>query len=95
MITTNSLIVWLVLGISLVVIFFYAYQGKTNKTHSKTVPKKSKETDTKKESISTDKKKNDVEYPSFQKQKSGLTWGGGNIHGANAKRGERKGFLKK
>lgn len=30
----------------------------------------------------------------FRKRKSGLTWGGGNIHAANASRGNRKGFLK-
>ena len=34
------------------------------------------------------------EYPAFRQQKSGLTWGGGNIHAANAKRGSRRGFLK-
>ncbi len=30
----------------------------------------------------------------FRKRKSGLNWGGGNIHAANASRGTRKGFLK-
>ncbi len=30
----------------------------------------------------------------FRERKSGLTWGGGNIHGANASRGNRKSFLK-
>lgn len=30
----------------------------------------------------------------FRERKSGLTWGGGNIKGANAKRGTRKSFLK-
>ncbi len=34
------------------------------------------------------------EYP-FHSQKSGLTWGGGNIHGANAFRGIKKKFLKR
>lgn len=29
----------------------------------------------------------------FRDQKSGLTWGGGNVKGANAKRGKRRGFL--
>ena len=33
------------------------------------------------------------DYPSFRKQKSGLTWGGGNIHGSGAKRGSKRGFL--
>ena len=30
----------------------------------------------------------------FRERKSGLTWGGGNIKGASAKRGTRKTFLK-
>lgn len=30
----------------------------------------------------------------FRERKSGLTWGGGNIKGASAKRGKRKSFLK-
>jgi hypothetical protein len=30
----------------------------------------------------------------FRNRKSGLTWGGGNIKGANASRGSRKTFLK-
>lgn len=34
-------------------------------------------------------------YPSFRKQKKGLTWGGGNIHASNAFRGEKRTFLKK
>lgn len=29
----------------------------------------------------------------FRQRKSGLTWGGGNVHASNAKRGERRGFL--
>ena len=28
----------------------------------------------------------------FRKRKSGLNWGGGNVHAANASRGERKSF---
>ena len=39
------------------------------------------------------KKKHNPDYPSFRKQKSGLTWGGGNIHGSTAKRGSKRGFL--
>lgn len=30
----------------------------------------------------------------FRKRKSGLTWGGGNVKGANASRGKRKSFLR-
>ena len=40
------------------------------------------------------KNKHTTDYPSFRKQKSGLTWGGGNIHGSTAKRGSKRGFLK-
>ncbi|MFD1316442.1 hypothetical protein [Namhaeicola litoreus] len=35
-----------------------------------------------------------IDYPKFSSQKTGLTWGGGNVHGANAKRGEKKRFLR-
>jgi hypothetical protein len=38
--------------------------------------------------------KHNPDYPSFRKQKSGLTWGGGNIHGSSAKRGSKRGFLR-
>lgn len=38
-------------------------------------------------------KKSTVNYPSFRKQKSGLTWGGGSVHGSTAKRGSKRGFL--
>lgn len=30
----------------------------------------------------------------FRSRRSGLSWGGGNLHAANAKRGERKSFLR-
>ena len=30
----------------------------------------------------------------FRERKSGLNWGGGNIHGSNASRGNRRSFLK-
>ncbi|MDN3643871.1 hypothetical protein QWY87_14225 [Lutimonas halocynthiae] len=40
-------------------------------------------------------KKNSVEsYPTFSQRKSGLKWGGGNIHGSTAKRGSKRGFLR-
>ena len=38
--------------------------------------------------------KHNPDYPSFRKQKTGLTWGGGNIHGSSAKRGSKRGFLR-
>lgn len=31
----------------------------------------------------------------FRRRKSGLSWGGGNIHAANANRGERRTFMKR
>lgn len=52
---------------------------------------KKEKTSNKKEAI---KKKTGVNYPSFRRQKSGLTWRGGSVHGSNAQRNERKGFLK-
>jgi len=40
------------------------------------------------------KKKSIDKYPSFSQRKSGLEWGGGNIHGSSAKRGSKRGFLR-
>ncbi len=40
------------------------------------------------------KKKPIKDYPSFSQRKSGLEWGGGNIHGSSAKRGSKRGFLR-
>ncbi len=39
------------------------------------------------------KKTETHKYPSFRKQKNGLTWGGGNIHASGAKRGSKRSFL--
>jgi hypothetical protein len=36
----------------------------------------------------------DMNTSPFRERKSGLTWGGGNIKGANATRGNRRSFLK-
>lgn len=45
--------------------------------------------------ISKEAKKKSIEgYPTFSQRKSGLEWGGGNIHGSSAKRGSKRGFLK-
>ena len=35
------------------------------------------------------------EYPSFRDQKQGMKWTGGSVHGASAKRGAKRSFLKK
>lgn len=40
------------------------------------------------------KKKSIKGYPTFSQRKSGLEWGGGNIHGSSAKRGSKRGFLR-
>ena len=40
------------------------------------------------------KKKSIEGYPTFSQRKSGLEWGGGNIHGSIGKRGSKKRFLK-
>ena len=40
-------------------------------------------------------KKKGIEYPAFRKQKQGLKWSGGNIHGSAATRGAKRSFLKK
>ena len=44
----------------------------------------------------TDKKRirQKSDYPSFRKQKSGLTWSGGSVHGSSANRGSKRRFLK-
>lgn len=36
----------------------------------------------------------DMNNSPFRQRNSGLSWGGGNVHAANAKRNKRRGFLK-
>lgn len=50
--------------------------------------------DKKHDFVSESEKNKKLNYPSFRKQKSGLTWGGGNIHASSAKRGSKKSFLR-
>jgi len=45
--------------------------------------------------ITRTKTKTSKTFPTFHEQKSGLTWGGGNMHGSIAKRGTKKRFLNK
>lgn len=66
----------------------YAY----NKTKNEIL--KEFKNDHKSHDAATTKKSKNLNYPSFRKQKSGLTWGGGNIHASSAKRGSKKGFLR-
>lgn len=55
---------------------------------------KSFQKENKKEKNKERKTEQRPDYPTFRKQKSGLTWGGGNVHGSGAKRGSKRGFLK-
>lgn len=53
-----------------------------------------------KEPLQINKEKSEVEEwginnPPFRDHHSGLSWGGGNIHAANASRGTRRTFLKR
>ena len=60
------------------------------KTKQQQVPKKPR-----KGSVKKPGKKSTHDYPSFGGRKSGLKWGGGNIHASTAKRGSKRGFLER
>jgi len=88
----SGLILIVLICIPLMIIDRYRYNKKIDriiKTH------KNKTSKTK--SISPEKSKVkgwSMNSSPFRERKSGLTWGGGNIKGANATRGNRKQFLK-
>jgi hypothetical protein len=88
----SGLILIVLICIPLMIVDRYRYNKKIDhiiKTH------KDKTSETK--SISPDKSKVtgwNMNNSPFRGRKSGLTWGGGNIKGANATRGNRKQFLK-
>lgn len=91
--TSDYLFVFLGIGIWLLVTlplyFIDRYRYNSRKQAIINTYKKGK-----KNKIETEyNKDNKVNYPSFRQQKSGLTWGGGNVHGSNAKRGYKKRFL--
>ncbi len=87
--------VLIIIGLTIVLILVdrYFYNKKIKKIIKEFKGQK------KEENISDEKKKlttkgwgmNDSP---FRERKSGLTWGGGNIKGASAKRGTRRSFLK-
>lgn len=92
-----NLLLPLGIGILLLIslpLFFIQLGNQSKKTRTR-----SKEHQTlkkpKKGSVKKTGEKSVPNYPSFSKRKSGLTWGGGNIHGSSATRGSKKGFLER
>ena len=85
----------LLIGVSLPLYLFerYKYRQKMNEIIRDHQMKNSKAKSSK--SNSKPSREKIREYPSFRDQKQGLKWGGGNIHGATASRGSKRGFLKK
>ena len=85
----------LLIGVSLPLYLFerYKYRQKMNEIIRDHQMKNSKAKSSKRNSKPSKEKIR--EYPSFRDQKQGLKWGGGNIHGAKASRGSKRGFLKK
>jgi len=86
---------WLLLGISILVLVtlpLYFTERSRYKKKKASILKKYKGEHPAKD-LKKSKNKQTPDYPAFRKQKSGLTWGGGNIHGSSAKRGSKRGFL--
>jgi len=81
------------LMIVLFIIDRYLYHKKVKKIIKQYKGFKKKEGVLNKENKATTKGWGMNDSP-FRERKSGLTWGGGNIKGASAKRGSRKYFLK-
>lgn len=83
--------------IGLMIILFlidrYLYNKKVKRIINSYRGKKKKEITIEKEKKPTTKGWGMNDSP-FRERKSGLTWGGGNIKGASAKRGTRRSFLK-
>lgn len=93
-ITYNDLVLLIGSGILLLVTLplYLAEQNRYKKRKESILKSFQNENQTRKSKEKKTKLHSD--YPTFRKQKSGLTWGGGNIHGSNAKRGSKRGFLK-
>lgn len=92
-----NLLLPLGIGILLLIslpLFLTQLRDQSKKMRSDTkqhqVPKKQR-----KGSVKKPGKKSDHDYPSFGERKSGLNWGGGNIHASTAKRGSKKKFLER
>lgn len=82
----------LIFGVCLPLSIIYHFQKKKNFRSIITSYRKNGKKD-----ISPQKKLKNQKgpnYPSFRDKKSGLKWGGGNIHGANATRPSKRSFLK-
>jgi len=94
---TNSLLISLTIIIGVLVLLFlferYFYNKKINKIIKSFKDSKKKEGIKPKDKNPTTKGWGMNDSP-FRERKSGLSWGGGNIKGAGAKRGTRKTFLK-
>ena len=86
---------FLLFGVSLPLYLLesYLYRKRMNEIIRDHKKGDSKAKSIKKEPVSS--KKHVREYPSFRNQKQGLKWGGGNIHGSTASRGNKRSFLKK
>jgi hypothetical protein len=91
---------FLISGLALIVLIFIPLsivsRYKQNKKIDKIIASYK---GTNKETIQFEKGKSQTEgwgmnNSPFRERKSGLTWGGGNIKGANASRGTRRSFLK-
>jgi beta-lactamase regulating signal transducer with metallopeptidase domain len=82
----------LLIFITLIIIDKYRYNKKINSIIDSYKGKEKRTIHSEKRDSKS--KKKGMNNPQIRERKSGLTWGGGNIHGANASRGTRKSFLK-
>lgn len=92
--------VFLISGLALIVLIFIPLSTVSRYKQNKNIDKIiASYKGTNKEIIQFEKGKSQTEgwgmnNSPFRERKSGLTWGGGNIKGANASRGTRRSFLK-
>jgi len=93
----DSLFLPLGIGVLLLIslpLFFLQLNDRSKKM--KSVAKQHRATKKRrKESVKKSGNKSAPDYPSFGERKSGLKWGGGNIHASTAKRGSKRGFLER
>ena len=81
----------LIVALPLFIIDYYDRSKKMKKDTNNQFPHKTVNAH---HSSKQTKKKSIEDYPTFSQRKRGLEWGGGNVHGAGAKRGSKRGFLK-
>ncbi len=91
----NGLFLIIGLGILLVITLPLFYQDRNRYPKQKKLIIKSIQQEKENLEGKEVKKAEPHKYPSFRKHKSGLTWGGGNVHASGAKRGSKRGFLSK